>query len=200
MQAVLQCLQEKNEASLRDFCRGAPSERVDLLAALMMENSCISQAVALLPPSQGRDELQTLAALLEQAGLAEQVRLDFSIIGDRNYYNGIVFRGYMEGIPTEVLSGGQYDRLLMRLGKRAKGVGFAVYLDQLELLENRQRSYDTDTVLLYSDDADILALSAAAKQLAESGVLVAKRIPPRMTCRRVMRFQDGRVTEIEHHG
>lgn len=200
MQAVLQCLQEKNEASLRDFCRGAPSERVDLLAALMMENSCISQAVALLPPSQGRDELQTLAALLEQAGLAEHVRLDFSIIGDRNYYNGIVFRGYMEGIPTEVLSGGQYDRLLMRLGKRAKGVGFAVYLDQLELLENRQRSYDTDTVLLYSDDADILALSAAAKQLAESGVLVAKRIPPRMTCRRVMHFQDGRVTEIEHHG
>lgn len=106
----------------------------------------------------------------------------------------------MKGIPSEVLSGGQYDRLLIRLNKHAKGVGFAVYLDQLELLEDRKKTYDVDTVLIYSDEADPLALSAAADQLAENGVLLTKSMPPRLTCRRVMRFQNGRVTEIEYHG
>lgn len=199
-QAALQCLREKNEASLRDCCSGAPAELVEQLVSLMMQNSCILQAVNALPPGKARSELQTVAALLEQAGLADHVRLDFSIIGDRNYYNGIVFRGYIEGIPSEVLSGGQYDRLLIRLNKHAKGVGFAVYLDQLELLEDRKKNYDVDTVLIYSDEADPLTLSAAADQLAENGVLLTKSMPPRLTCRRVMRFQNGRVTEIEYHG
>ena len=63
-----------------------------------------------------------------------------------------------------------------------------------------KKNYDVDTILLYSDEADPLALSAAADQLAETGVLLTKSMPPRLTCRRVMRFQNGRITEIENHG
>jgi ATP phosphoribosyltransferase regulatory subunit len=53
------------------------------------------------------------------------------------YYNGIVFQGYVPGVPSCVLSGGSYDRLLKRMGKKGRGIGFACYLDKLERLEVR---------------------------------------------------------------
>ena len=145
-------------------------------------------------------ELELLLKLLERRGLAECVHLDFSIISDRNYYNDYVFRGYVEGLPSAILAGGQYDRLMEKMNKQARGIGFAVYLDQLELLERRTCEYDIDTVLLYTDSDDILALSDAAYDLSEEGVLLAKQIPTRTTCRRLLRFENGRLIEIENNG
>ena len=71
---------------------------------------------------------QTLSAL-EKAGYATE--LDFSIPGDTRYYNGIVFKGFLEGVPESVLSGGQYDGLMRSMGMKANAAGFAVYLDRL---------------------------------------------------------------------
>ena len=60
--------------------------------------------------------------------------IDFSVTGDINYYNGTVFRGYLRDVPEEVLSGGQYDRLMRKLGRSSDAIGFAVYTDKLERL------------------------------------------------------------------
>ncbi len=38
----------------------------------------------------------------------------------------------MEGLPDSVLTGGQYDRLMRKMGRRSRAIGFAVYLDRLE--------------------------------------------------------------------
>ena len=43
--------------------------------------------------------------------------IDFSVVNDMNYYNGIVFRGFVEGVPEGVLSGGQYDKLMEKMNK-----------------------------------------------------------------------------------
>jgi len=40
----------------------------------------------------------------------------------------------VSGAPERVLSGGQYDPLLKAMGRKAKGVGFAVYPEVLEPL------------------------------------------------------------------
>lgn len=64
----------------------------------------------------------------------DSFNIDFSLLGDMKYYNGIAFSGFVSGIPTAVLRGGQYDRLLERIGKRCRAIGFAVYLDELESL------------------------------------------------------------------
>jgi len=62
------------------------------------------------------------------------IRLDFSIAGNVNYYNGILFEGFVNGIPESVLSGGQYDKLVRRMKKSSGAIGFAVYTDNLERL------------------------------------------------------------------
>ena len=54
------------------------------------------------------------------------------LCNDMKYYSGVVFKGYLEGIPTGILSGGQYDRLLQNMGRKARAIGFAVYLSMLE--------------------------------------------------------------------
>jgi len=64
----------------------------------------------------------------------EKICIDFSISVNRKYYNGISFKGFIEGIPVSVLSGGQYDNLMRSMGRKSRAIGFAVYLDELERL------------------------------------------------------------------
>ena len=45
------------------------------------------------------------------------INIDFSVVNDITYYNGIVFKGFIEGIPQGVLSGGQYDKLMKKMRK-----------------------------------------------------------------------------------
>ena len=68
---------------------------------------------------------------LAEAG-CDLVRLDAT--GDLKYYNGIAFKGFISGIPGSVLSGGQYDALMKKMGRRDRAIGFAVFLDMLERL------------------------------------------------------------------
>lgn len=74
--------------------------------------------------------IQTLNAL-SKSDYSDMIRIDFSLTGDLHYYNGIIFKGFLPNIPYEVLSGGQYDRLMQRMNRNAKAIGFAVYHDML---------------------------------------------------------------------
>ena len=77
-------------------------------------------------------ELKTALDLAVKMGLSkEKTVIDFSVVNDMNYYNGIAFKGYIEGVPTGILSGGQYDNLMKKMNKRYGAIGFAVYLDEL---------------------------------------------------------------------
>lgn len=67
----------------------------------------------------------------ENKDLLSMLRIDFSVVSDLNYYNGIAFHGFIEGVPARILSGGQYDRLMRKMGHKSGAVGFAVYLDML---------------------------------------------------------------------
>jgi len=77
-------------------------------------------------------EMQT--AFDELARIAETqdtVSLDLSMINDLDYYNGLIFRGYIEKAPAAVLSGGRYDGLMRRMGKKSGAIGFAITLNNL---------------------------------------------------------------------
>ena len=50
------------------------------------------------------------------------------------YYNGLVFQGYLQGMPRPLLKGGRYDLLMQKFTPGAGAIGFAVYLDKLDRL------------------------------------------------------------------
>lgn len=80
------------------------------------------------------EELEGTARVLESFGCLGGVNIDLSITCDTEYYNGLVFKGYVPGAPSAVLSGGRYDSLMRKLGKEEQAIGFAVYLNLLERL------------------------------------------------------------------
>ena len=79
------------------------------------------------------EELQALQNALGEEGRG--TRLDLSLADDLEYYNGLVFTGYVAGVPRAVLKGGRYDYLMQRFTPGANAIGFALYLDELERLE-----------------------------------------------------------------
>ena len=103
---------------------GSPKTVMPKIRALAEENGA----------SEFAEELGRAAAAFAGSDAESRIRIDFSASGDVKYYNGIAFKGFISGIPDSVLSGGQYDRLMRRMGRRDRAVGFAVFLNKLERL------------------------------------------------------------------
>jgi ATP phosphoribosyltransferase regulatory subunit len=106
------------------------------------------------------NELKELTLILDSLGLSNSININFSIINDVDYYNGIVFNGYIEGVPHFVLSGGRYDKLCEKFGKNAQAIGFALYLGQLERYFKNDRT-EVDYLIIYDDDSQLQALKLA---------------------------------------
>ncbi len=136
--AVVKCVEEKNAAGLRKL--GLPERILTVLTALF-ETSGPAEAVlpGLIEKLDGiwdtavLRELAGLIASVEDADVRNMLQVDFSVVSDLNYYNGIVFKGFAEGIPTAVLSGGQYNKLMKKMKHTSSAIGFAVYLDALDM-------------------------------------------------------------------
>ncbi len=201
---AVRCIGEKNLHELEDVCRanGAGKEETGRLKRLLL---CSGRAKDVLPvlTELGCDraavsQLVRLEALLEANAAAEQVHLDFSVLGDMNYYNGIAFQGFVPGVPTSVISGGQYDKLLARMGKKGGAIGFACCMDQLERLNAGERRADVDTILLYDEKTDPLRVAAAVRQLQAEGCSVSaqKALPEKLCYGRVLRLTESGVTPL----
>ena len=118
------------------------------------------------------DSLKQVITALESLTELNKVRIDFSVINDVNYYNGIVFKGYVSGIPTGILAGGQYDNLMAKMNKKSKAIGFAVYLDELSRLSAKVKKLDAEVVVLYDKETSLKDVVNAVKCAKESGKTV----------------------------
>jgi ATP phosphoribosyltransferase regulatory subunit len=74
--------------------------------------------------------------------------LDLSLVGDMEYYNGLILQGYLAGLPRALLKGGRYDRLAEQFRKGARAIGFALYLDELARLNDNAGQEKEERVML----------------------------------------------------
>lgn len=88
---------------------------------------------------QALDELSQLAAILKKQGLSQYITYDFSLVPDFDYYTGLVFEVYAEGIGLPVASGGRYDNLLSAFGWSKGAAGFAFGLERLHEVLVREK-------------------------------------------------------------
>ena len=112
-----------------------------------------------------------------------------------NYYNGIVFKGFLSGICESVLSGGQYDKLMRRMGRGSGAIGFALYLDLLEALQGAPLPYDVDILIIYDEKSDAMAISELSDATVKAGksVSVQKAIPKKLRYREMIDMRGGKV-------
>ena len=191
LRALLEKYKESSKRSAESVTRifmlnGRPGEVISVLE----EEGCAGKAL---------EELKGLTGMLNAAGEGSRVIIDFSVVNNMNYYNGIVFKGYINRVPEAVLSGGRYDRLLEKMDKRSRAVGFAVYLDFLERFFENDLKYDVDAVIRYDDTTDRRMLFNAVQILMNKGMTVTaeKSIPEKLRFKEAFEMDDfGALREI----
>jgi len=192
---AMEALRRKNSQELRALCgaKEAAWEKLSVLAACHGGREELEKVAAVLTTpeeKQAFSQLEAVWRILENSGC--NACLDFSVGNNMGYYSGVVFRGYLQGIASSVLSGGQYDKLPRKMGRKARAIGFAIYLDLLQELQREENHFDVDTLILHDGSVDTVTLTAAAEEAAEKGtVLVAKQLPKGRRWKWLVQYEKG---------
>ena len=175
---------------------GLPEGALDALARLINLPSDLNEALAGLPDVPESAALRQVVAPLEGTEAGRLLRLDFTTVNDLGYYNGLVFRGYVSGVPERVIAGGQYDPLLPKLGRRGGAIGFAVYLDALDRLQASYDRPDVDILLTYPEGAPAALVLDAVRRLGADGstVCAQKAAPAHLRYGRHVQMDESGVT------
>ncbi len=197
---ILYFMAEKNihgiEAAMAE--EGAYNETLLRLAEIYGDSSKVYPFLDEIKTKENEEVIENFKKIftaLEQGGFKNKVRIDFSLISDMKYYNGFVFKGFINGISSGVLTGGQYDKLMKKLGKKCGAIGFAVYLDLLERFEETEREYDVDTVILYDEKTELSTLSSTVKMFSENEktVLALREVPEKLRYRQLLKMNERGV-------
>lgn len=189
---ILELIGSKNASAVMNVAKesGVSDENANLLAELVEYctdyKAVIEKAKKLAVTKElvkDVSELEELLTALDKAGYSQNIMLDFSIISDLDYYNGVVFRGYIPSVKHQyVLSGGRYDRLANKFKEGIGALGFAIYVSDLAR-KNNAGDTDVDIVLLYCENDSPDDVEKCAWELRSQGlsVLTDTRIPSDIT-------------------
>ncbi len=203
---LLTCIKRKNTKGIQDICDSLGSDKRvgDAFASIIglygAPNKILPELKAICGGSKGDkavSDLNTVAEFLSCCGYADKINIDFSVINDMNYYNGIVFQGYVSEVPEGVLSGGCYDLLMKKMGRDCGGIGFAICLDSLSRLYRDKKEYDYDVILIYGD-ASAESVISAVNRLSGEGISVfaSRKMPESAKAGKILMLTgDGNIKE-----
>lgn len=201
---ILKAIGEKNTDEIKKICaeKNIDADRIISLVTINGKyESVLENLEKLCVTYNEKTHLNTFKKILTflcNSGYADKINVDFSIVNNMNYYNGVVFQGYVNNIPLSILSGGQYDNLMLKMGRKDKAVGFAVYLDLLQRYNNTEKQFDVDYILLKKDEDDISVISKYVADLKKenASVLVQNEIPENIKYRKAFKITEEGVKEI----
>jgi len=144
---------------------------------------------------QALQELESIYQALKALGIAKNIQVDFSMVNDIDYYNGVIFKGYIKEIGKSVLSGGQYDQAMALLNKKVDAIGFALYLNEINRVSEQKHEFDVDAILLYKKGEDLCAITEAVQQLQQEGfsVRVEKDLPKNVRYGSIYYLENGQL-------
>lgn len=123
----------KHFAALEEFLQPYKNKSaytlLSRLSQLFGGEEVLTEAESLVGLRPELSYLRELYEALKKEGCGEYIRFDLGLVHQIDYYTGVVFRGYAQGVGAPVLSGGRYDNLLGAFGRSAPAIGFAVDVD-----------------------------------------------------------------------
>ncbi len=119
------------------------------------------------------NELERLYHALCRIVPDADIMMDLGLVNRNDYYTGVVFCGYLEGIGKPVLLGGRYDNLLSRFGKSAPAVGFGVDIDACAryLARHEEIGVSSPDILLHAEEGfEEKAFLLQRKAISDGGI------------------------------
>lgn len=153
----------RDVSQLRRFFaqRSLPLDHAETLAQLSSLNGKDDVVVAArklaLGPSAtaGLDALAQLWQVITNLGVAGSFELDLADVSNLDYYTGISFKIFAQGVGYRIGRGGRYDGLTANFGVSEPAIGFVLSLDSLTELLSRNFSSNT------SDGTNVQTITGA---------------------------------------
>lgn len=179
---IAQYIEDKNLKNLEDYLdeidiKDEYKEFFNKLPWLFGDRSILEEAKVLAFNEELKANLEYLENLyseLDILGYGNKVTFDLGMVPRLNYYTGIIFRGYGEGVGNTVLRGGRYDNVITIGEEYIPAIGFS--LDINSVIENVKISEKINTIdksckIYYSSKYRIEAIRKS-EQLRQEGKIV----------------------------
>lgn len=190
---AIRLIEEKNSHDLVKLCKeyGIEDDKSQVLSTIILtsgERNRVLSQIEKICSNEDLNELRAISEMLETSPYSDKILFDFSVVNNMNYYSGFVFRGFVDGICDGVLAGGQYDRMMKKMGRKSGAIGFALYLDLLEQLRTEKPGYDVDVLLVYDGKTGIKTVADKVNELIKSGKTVSaqKTVPEKLRYKEIV--------------
>lgn len=180
---IRKLIQSKNFPALNDFFDAFGNNPVTAalkkLPALFGGEEVFDKAEELIPDENVKyilDELRDIyrnaAELCNGEG---NITVDLGLVNKTDYYTGLIIKGYLKGHGDEVISGGRYDKLIAEFGYDIPAVGFAVNINAISKVIERNGilpAVQGADVIVYAEEGCEVEALKKAKELREKGMIV----------------------------
>ena len=133
--------------TVRDFLQNMPlfigGEEIIDEAAKRIHNAQSQRAL---------EEMRQILREFDAYGLSEYVELDLNMLGNLDYYTGLIFSGYTQGSGFSIIDGGRYDTLMSQFGADLPSIGFSININELMIALKKQGTRllpDVSSALLF---------------------------------------------------
>ena len=182
IEAIRSSIESKNYSSLNTILDKLPPSpevtAIRKLPRLFGGAEVIDKALKLCNGTKAENSLRYLKELykdLSKLNLGDKLIIDLGIVQKTNYYSGIVFTSFVNGIGDEVISGGRYDKLMSNFDFPTGAAGFAVNIDHLVEINLKDKSKDMapvpETIVFANEGFEIEGLEKV-KELSNEGANV----------------------------
>ncbi|MCT1902789.1 ATP phosphoribosyltransferase regulatory subunit [Oceanobacillus sojae] len=154
----------------------------------------IDEAENIITTDRMREELDYLSQvyqLLKDYQVDSYISINLGLINHMNYYSGIIFQGFAEGLGQPIMMGGRYDYLSRSFYREMPAIGFAFEIDLLvdllsaafieeEIIElryepsERQRAFQLAEALRAENYTVVARTAKENKELSDSPEILVK--------------------------
>ena len=100
--------------------------------------------------------LEEVYSILNDYGIEKYISIDLGMVQSMDYYTGIIFKGFTDGMGFPVCGGGRYDKLINDFGVDIPATGVALGVDRLmSVLEREGIGFDVwkpDSLIAYTQE------------------------------------------------
>lgn len=117
------------------------------------------------------ENLMQVYNALKNSGFENYLAVDLSMVPNLDYYTGIIVRGFAKGVAFPVCSGGRYDNLTEKFGRRLPATGIAIGVERImSALSSVQEGS------INSEKSDYITVALAKGRLAELSTEIFEKL------------------------
>lgn len=131
-----------------------------------LAESCVS--------GKAKDALENLKqvyGILKEQGLEQHISVDLGMVPHLDYYTGLIFKGVAYGVGFPICSGGRYDNLMEKFGRKLPATGVAIGIERLMSALKDEREAEVT-----GNASEYVTVALAKGRLAELSVEIFEKL------------------------